>query len=99
LIANENDDDDVDGSSSISIIRELLSLRQFRRRRRNGVLIVIGLFIFILGQRINFSCCSIFGIDINVDGIIGFLNGRRRRRMSSVCEVESDSDATANDDD
>ena len=40
-MVNVNDEEeaaDVDGFSSIVTIRELSSLRQFRRRRRNGVL-------------------------------------------------------------
>jgi hypothetical protein len=59
------------------------------------IVVVVELFIFILGQRTNLICCSVF----DVNGIIGFLNGRRCRRMSSVCEAESDSDAAANNDD
>jgi hypothetical protein len=60
---------------------------------------VVGLFTFILGQRVNLIFGSVFDIDVNVDGIIGFLNGRRRLCISSVCDAESDSDAAANDDD
>ncbi len=59
------------------------------------IVVVVELHIFTLGQRANLICCSVF----NVDGIIGFLNGRRCRRISSVCEAESDSDAAANNDD
>ena len=54
---------------------------------------------FTLGQRVNLMGCATFDIDVDVDGVIGFLNGRRRRRISSFCEAESDSDATINDDD
>ncbi len=97
LIANENDEEEegVDGLSSISIVRELSSLRQLRRRRRKGVLMVVELYIFILGQRANLIGWS----DFDGKGMIGFLKGRRYRRIISVCEVESDSDAAANDDD
>ena len=79
---NEVAEEDVEGFSSISRLRELPSLRQLRRRRRNGVLmvVVVVLLILTLGQRANLIGCSAF----DVNGMIGFLNGRRYRRISSV---------------
>ena len=81
------------------IIRELSSLRQFRRRRRNGVLSTVVALAegasFMLEHRVNLIGNSAF----DAEGMIGFLNGRRCRRVSSVCEAESEPDATAMIDD
>lgn len=100
--ANEVEEERFDGDEGFvarSIVRQWLSLRQLRRRRRRGVLIVVTEVIRTLGQRTSLPDRSALSTDGAVGGMIGFLNGRRRRWISSVCEAESDSDAAAKEDD